>query len=141
MTMMMIMVVVDVVVLMKMTMHHCNDADDGVDDVYVAFNLIGFADAHPDLQLEQNLIETAFLQFSDLNQYISHSSGWNAKNEKSKHEKIFSISMAVKLWTIQEQFDQLKMALSQNTWMLCQSIDMKINLLFAEYRGGVDMLV
>ena len=73
-----------------------NDNDDGVDDVYVAFNLIGFADAHPDLQLQQNLIETAFLQFSDLNQYISHSSGCNAKNEKSKHEKILPISMAVK---------------------------------------------
>ena len=96
MTMMMIMVVVDVVVLVKMTIHHCNDADDGVDDVYVAFNLIGFADAHPDLQLQQNLIETAFLQFSDLNQYISHSSGCNAKNEKSKHEKILSISIEVK---------------------------------------------
>ena len=94
--MMKMMMMLVVVVLMTMTMHHCNDADDGVDDVYVAFNLIGFADAHPDLQLQQNLIETAFLQFSDLNQYISHSSGCNAKNEKSKHEKTLSISMAVK---------------------------------------------
>ena len=39
----------------------CFDVDDdGDDDVYVAFSLIGFADPHLDLQLQQNLIETAF---------------------------------------------------------------------------------
>ena len=41
---------------------------------------------------------------------------------------------------IYEECDQLKIGFIHNTWMLCHNNDMKINLLFAEYRGGVDMM-